>query len=65
MMTKNNETSQTKGESVEWQTATLTGKASGLNISASFEKAFRKIQNFDSESAAAAWLDALASISRT
>ena len=65
MMTKSNETSQTKGESVEWQTATLTGKASGLNISASFEKAFRKIQNFDSESTAAAWLDALASISRT
>lgn len=65
MMTKANEASQTKGESVEWQTATISGKASGLNVSGSFENAFRKIQNFDSESAANSWLDALAGISRT
>lgn len=65
LMTKNSESSQTKGESVEWQTTTINGKASGLSVSASFEKAFRKIQNFSTEAAAAAWLDALASISRT
>ena len=65
MMSVNSEASQTKGESVEWQTTTINGKASGLSVNASFDKAFRKVQNFTTESAAATWLDALAGITRT
>lgn len=65
MFTVSNEASQTKGESVEWQTATLNGKAAGLAITSTGEMTFRKKQNFSTEGAAAAWLDALAGISRT
>ena len=65
MFSKNTEASQTKGESVEWQTTSINGKAAGLAITGGGEMTFRKIQNFDSESAADSWLDALAGISRT
>lgn len=65
MFSKSSESSQTKGESVEWQTTTITGKAAGLAITGTGEMTFRAIQNFSTESAAAAWLDAKAGISRT
>lgn len=65
MFSKNTEPSQTKGESIEWQTTTINGKAAGLSITSGGESTFRKIQNFTTEGAAAAWLDALCSISRT
>lgn len=65
MFTVNSEASQTKGESVEWQTTSINGKAAGLAIDGNGGIAFRKLQNFTSESAAAAWLDALAGITRT
>ena len=65
MFTVNSEASQTKGESVEWQTTTINARCAGLAITGTGEMTFRAIQNFTTESAAAAWLDAKAGISRT
>ncbi len=62
---KNNESSQTKAESIEWQNTTISGKCSGLAVTGDGEYSFRKMQNFTTAAAAAAWLDALAGISRT
>jgi len=62
---KNSENSQTKGESIEWQTPTINGKCVGLDVDGSGDVAFRKIRNFDSESDANTFLDSLAHISRT
>ena len=61
----NNETAQTKGESIEWQTPTVNGKAFGLDVDSSGDLTFRKIQKFSSESACGTWLDNLAHITRT
>ena len=63
--TLDSEQAQTKGESVQWQTPTVNGKGFGLNIDSGNDLTFRKIRTFTSESAAATWLDALASITRT
>lgn len=62
---KTSENAQTKGESIEWQTPTVTGRCVGLDVDGSGEQTFRQFQNFTSESAAAAWLDGLAHITRT
>ena len=62
---KNSENAQTKGESIEWQTPTINGNCVGLDVDGSGDVAFRKIQNFDSESTANAYLDNLAHITRT
>lgn len=62
---KNNENTQTKGENIEWQTPTVTGKCAGIYIDTSGEATFRKIQNFDTAAACEAWLDGLAGITRT
>ena len=62
---KNNETAQTKGESIEWQTPTVNGRCMGMNIDSSGDLSYRKIQLFDTETAAATWLDGLANVSRS
>ena len=59
------ENSQTKGESIEWQTPTINGKAFAMDVDGSGDLAFRKIQVFSSESAAETYLDTIAGITRT
>ena len=59
------ENSQTKGESIEWQTPTINGKAFSVDVDGSGDLAFRKIQVFSSESAAKTYLDTIAGITRT
>lgn len=61
----NNETANTKGESIEWQTPTINGKGFGLAIDSSGELTFRKFRLFQSAADAATWLDGLANISRS
>ena len=56
------ESSATKGESIEWQTPTVTGRAMGLAVSGDGERTFRKKAIFTTEAAAVAWLDELAGI---
>lgn len=60
---KESETVQTKGESVEWQTPVLNGRCMGLDVDGSGNYAFRKIKEFTTESAAKTWLNNLAGIS--
>ena len=62
---RNNENSQTKGETIEWQTPTISGRAAGLDIDSSDDLTYRAIRNFDTETDAVAWLDAKAGITRT
>lgn len=63
LFSKNAENSQTKGETIEWQTPTVIGRCMGLVVeSDDGEPIFRKIQNFDTEAAAEAFLDDLAEI---
>lgn len=62
---KTNENAQTKGESIEWQTPTINGRAAALDIDSSDDMSFREIRNFDSETAANTYLDGLAHITRT
>ena len=64
-MSMDNENAQTKGESIEWQTPTLNGEGFGLDVDGGEDLTFRKIQVFDTSTAAATWLDGLASISRS
>lgn len=54
------ENSQTKGQNIEWQTPTITGKCSGIYVDNEGEAAFRKKKVFDEESAAVTWLNNLA-----
>lgn len=56
------ENSATKGEIIEWQTPTITGRAMGLNVGGSGERTFRKKALFTTETAAVAWLNNLAGI---
>ena len=69
MFSLTEENSQTKGESIEWQTPTINGKAFGLDTGKGAnnngDATFRKKQNFTTEAAAEAYLDGLAGISRT
>lgn len=62
LFSKNAENSQTKGETIEWQTPTVNGRCMGLDVDGSGEVSFRKIQNFSAEDDAAEWLDTLAEI---
>lgn len=62
---QNSENSQTKGETLEWQTPTVIGKCAGLDVDSSGDYYFRKKQIFDTAEAAAAWLDTQAGITRT
>lgn len=63
LFSKNAENSQTKGETIEWQTPTVNGRCMGLSVDSTGEATFRKVQNFDTESDAEDWLDGLAGIS--
>ena len=59
----NNESAQTKGRSIEWQTPVANGRFKGLVIDDSGDTVYRKRQNFDSYAAAEEYLDGLAGIS--
>ena len=56
------ENSTTKGESIQWQTPTITGKCAGLYVDSSGDASFRKKQVFDTEADAKAWLKGLANV---
>ena len=56
------ENSQTKGETIEWQTPTANGRCKGLSVDGSGNRSFRKRQLFDTETAAVTWLNGLAGI---
>ena len=56
------ENSQTKGESIEWQTPTITGRAAGIHLSSPEGIAFRKRAVFATEAAALTWLKACANV---
>lgn len=61
--TEDSEDAQTKGESIEWQTPTITGRVHGCYIDASGTAKFRRRQTFDTEAAAKSWLNTKAGIS--
>lgn len=63
LFSKNAENSQTKGETIEWQTPTVNGRCMGIQIDGTGEATFRKVKNFTTESAAQTWLNGLAQIS--
>ena len=56
------ENSQTKGESIEWQTPTIPGDVAGLYVDSTGRAKFRKKQLFETEAAAKTWLNGLAGI---
>lgn len=56
------ENAQTKGESIEWQTPTITGRAQGVSRTGSGRLDFRARQTFETEAAAMAWLKTKAGI---
>ena len=57
-----NENAQTKGQTIEWQTPTLTGRIMGVNDNADGQIRFRRRATFETAAAAIAWLDAKAGI---
>lgn len=57
-----NENAQTKGQTIEWQTPTLTGRIMGVNDNAAGKIRFRRRANFDTAAAAIDWLDDKAGI---
>ena len=56
------ENSSTKGESIEWQTPTVTGRAAGIYLTAAGAVAFRKRALFSTAADATAWLKTQANI---
>lgn len=56
------ENAQTKGESIEWQTPTITGRAAGLMLNNVNYISFRKRALFTTFTAAQAWLRTQANI---
>lgn len=63
MFSEEAENSATKGESIEWQTPTITARVMGLAIDNTGALTFRKKQYFDTEGEAVTWLHGLAGIS--
>ena len=59
---ESNENAQTKGQTIEWQTPTLTGKIMGVNDNASGQIRFRRRATFETAADAIAWLDNKAGI---
>lgn len=57
------ENSATKGEAIEWQTPTLTGRVMGVYNSSGNEPSFRHIALFATEADAIAWLNTKANMS--
>ena len=62
MFSEETENSQTKGESIEWQTPTITGRVMGVSIDSTGALVFRKKQYFTTEGDAVTWLNGLAGI---
>lgn len=62
MFAQESENSQTKGESIEWQTPTLNGRAMGISLTNPSGITFRKRASFETETAAKAWLKTQANI---
>lgn len=62
MFSITSESAQTKGETIEWQTPTATGRCKGLDVDGSGNQKFRKRQLFDTAAAAEAYLNGLAGI---
>ena len=56
------ENAQTKGENIEWQTPTITGRVQGISRTGSGRLDFRAKQMFDTEAGAIAWLKTKAGI---
>lgn len=56
------ENTQTKGEQIEWQTPTITGKIMGVVIDSSGKNHFAIRQEFTTLSDAVSWLDTKASV---
>lgn len=63
MFTEDNEEAQTKGESIEWKTPSLTGRVHGVYLDSTGKAYFRRRQTFTTEAAAKTWLNGLAGIS--
>lgn len=57
--------SQTKGENIEWQTATLSGRVFGVHNDSSGDAKYYRRASFSTAEAAATWLDTKAGITRT
>lgn len=56
------ENAQTKGQNIEWQTPTITGRLMGVQNDATLKQRFRRRATFDTLAEAVAWLDAKAGI---
>ena len=63
IFSEDSEESQTKGESIEWKTPTITGRVHGCFIDASGTAKFRRRETFSSLASAKAWLNTKAGIS--
>lgn len=59
---ENAENSATKGENIEWQTPSITGRAAALKIDSSNQSYFRKRRIFTNESDAISWLHGIANV---
>lgn len=62
LFTEDNEESQTKGESIEWRTPSLTGRVHGCYLDSTGKAYFRRRKSFTTEADAIAWLNGLAGI---
>ena len=62
LFSEDSEGTQTKGENIEWQTPTLTGRAHGCFIDDSGVAKFRRRKTFDTEAEAKAWLNTKANV---
>lgn len=62
VFSQENEESQTKGESIEWQTPTINGRAAAVDLDGSGDMTFRVRKNFTTYAAAETYLDGLAGI---
>lgn len=62
MFSEENEETKTKGESIEWQTPTIQGRARGAYIDASGIPKFRRRKTFESYSDAIHWLEVMANV---
>lgn len=57
------EEASTKGESIEWQTPTISGKIMGVQNDSTLANNFRRRATFETEAEAKTWLDTKAGIS--
>lgn len=62
---ENSENSQTKGETIEWQTPTLNGRIFGVRNGSDLKVNYRTRVSYDTLAAAVSWLDAKAGVTST